>query len=69
LYQDPHEGGVRFVLHYGDMTDATKASVRTRRSQQYRNVLDTVSIVCVAFYGQDTDVRALSKVGQSRQFG
>jgi GDPmannose 4,6-dehydratase len=23
LYQDPHEGGVRFVLHYGDMTDAT----------------------------------------------
>ena len=23
LYQDPHEGGLRFVLHYGDMTDAT----------------------------------------------
>src|SRR5580704_17685151 len=23
LYQDPHEGGVRFVLHYADMTDAT----------------------------------------------
>src|SRR5258706_4771772 len=23
LYQDPHETGVRFVLHYGDMTDAT----------------------------------------------
>jgi GDPmannose 4,6-dehydratase len=23
LYQDPHEVGVRFVLHYGDMTDAT----------------------------------------------
>ena len=23
LYQDPHEGGVRFVLHYGDVTDAT----------------------------------------------
>jgi GDPmannose 4,6-dehydratase len=23
LYQDPHEAGVRFVLHYGDMTDAT----------------------------------------------
>jgi GDPmannose 4,6-dehydratase len=23
LYHDPHEGGVRFLLHYGDMTDAT----------------------------------------------
>jgi GDPmannose 4,6-dehydratase len=23
LYHDPHEVGVRFVLHYGDMTDAT----------------------------------------------
>src|ERR1700676_1793347 len=23
LYHDLHEGGVRFVLHYGDMTDAT----------------------------------------------
>lgn len=23
LYQDPHEKGVRFFLHYGDLTDAT----------------------------------------------
>jgi GDPmannose 4,6-dehydratase len=23
LYQDPHEVGQRFILHYGDMTDAT----------------------------------------------
>jgi len=23
LYQDPHEAGQRFILHYGDMTDAT----------------------------------------------
>src|SRR6266705_976936 len=23
LYQDPHETGLRFLLHYGDMTDAT----------------------------------------------
>src|SRR5512137_862104 len=23
LYQDPHESGVRMVLHYGDLTDAT----------------------------------------------
>jgi GDPmannose 4,6-dehydratase len=23
LYRDPHEGGVRFRLHYGDLTDAT----------------------------------------------
>lgn len=23
LYQDPHDVGLRFVLHYGDMTDAT----------------------------------------------
>src|SRR6516225_11639177 len=23
LYQDPHERNVRFMLHYGDMTDAT----------------------------------------------
>ena len=24
LYQDPHEKGVRFTLHYGDLTDSTK---------------------------------------------
>src|SRR5210317_1222325 len=23
LYQDPHEGNVRFHLHYGDLTDST----------------------------------------------
>ncbi len=23
LYRDPHEGGSRFMLHYGDMTDST----------------------------------------------
>ena len=23
LYQDPHESGVRFTLHYGDLTDST----------------------------------------------
>src|SRR5712691_6832249 len=23
LYQDPHESELRFILHYGDMTDAT----------------------------------------------
>jgi GDPmannose 4,6-dehydratase len=23
LYHDPHEGDVRFIMHYGDMTDAT----------------------------------------------
>jgi GDPmannose 4,6-dehydratase len=23
LYQDPHEGGRRFILHYGDMTDSS----------------------------------------------
>jgi GDPmannose 4,6-dehydratase len=23
LYSDPHESGVRFLMHYGDMTDAT----------------------------------------------
>src|SRR3989337_2707848 len=23
LYQDPHESDVRFILHYGDLTDAT----------------------------------------------
>ena len=23
LYQDPHEENQRFILHYGDMTDAT----------------------------------------------
>jgi GDPmannose 4,6-dehydratase len=23
LYHDPHESGLRFVMHYGDMTDAT----------------------------------------------
>ena len=24
LYKDPHEKKVRFKLHYGDLTDATK---------------------------------------------
>jgi GDPmannose 4,6-dehydratase len=23
LYQDPHEGNVPFLMHYGDMTDST----------------------------------------------
>jgi len=23
LYQDPHEADIRFILHYGDLTDAT----------------------------------------------
>ena len=23
LYQDPHEKHIRFILHYGDLTDAT----------------------------------------------
>ncbi|MEM9268914.1 MAG: GDP-mannose 4,6-dehydratase, partial [Pseudomonadota bacterium] len=23
LYQDPHESGVRFLMHYGDITDST----------------------------------------------
>jgi len=23
LYQDPHDAGLRFLMHYGDMTDAT----------------------------------------------
>jgi len=23
LYKDPHESGVKMILHYGDMTDAT----------------------------------------------
>jgi len=23
LYQDPHDAGLRFILHYGDLTDAT----------------------------------------------
>src|SRR5438105_15784141 len=23
LYQDPHEGNVRFMMHYGDLTEAT----------------------------------------------
>ncbi|HIC67554.1 MAG TPA: NAD-dependent epimerase/dehydratase family protein, partial [Paracoccus sp.] len=23
LYEDPHDSGVRFTMHYGDMTDAT----------------------------------------------
>src|SRR6185436_1709042 len=33
LYQDPHEADRRFILHHGDMTDAT---VLTRVIQQVR---------------------------------
>src|SRR5471032_1132287 len=33
LYQDPHESGRRFILHYGDMTDS---SALVRVMQQVR---------------------------------
>ena len=28
LYRDPHGSGVRFFLHYGDLTDATTAKLK-----------------------------------------
>jgi len=28
LYQDPHEADIRFILHYGDLTDATTNLIR-----------------------------------------
>lgn len=36
LYQDPHEKGVRFFLHYGDLTDASSINhlVRTIRPDE-----------------------------------
>ena len=27
LYQDPHESGVKMILHYGDLTDATNRAM------------------------------------------
>jgi GDPmannose 4,6-dehydratase len=38
LYRDPHESGTRFILHYGDMTDATnliRIVQETRPSEIY----------------------------------
>jgi GDPmannose 4,6-dehydratase len=31
LYQDPHEAGLRFVLHYGDMTGCDKPYLHRSR--------------------------------------
>src|SRR5262249_17511562 len=33
LYQDPHRAGVKFFLHYGDMTDSTNL-IRTIQEEQ-----------------------------------
>ena len=30
LYVDPHQPDVRFILHYGDMTDANQFNSRSR---------------------------------------
>jgi GDPmannose 4,6-dehydratase len=40
LYQDPHETDVRFILHYGDMTDATNLVriIQQTRPQEIYNL-------------------------------
>ncbi|MBV8684988.1 MAG: GDP-mannose 4,6-dehydratase, partial [Caulobacteraceae bacterium] len=40
LYRDPHEPGVRFFLHYGDLTDATNLIhlVQTLRPDEIYNL-------------------------------
>jgi GDPmannose 4,6-dehydratase len=50
LYQDPHEGDDRFVLHYGDLTDATNLIriVQTVRPDEIYN-LGAQSHVAVSF--------------------
>lgn len=60
LYQDPHEKDVRFVLHYGDLTDATnliRIIQETRPNEIYN--LGAQSHVKVSFetpeYTADTD--------------
>ena len=50
IYQDPHESGVRFHLHYGDMTDSTnliRLMQQTRPTEIYN--LAAQSHVAVSF--------------------
>jgi GDPmannose 4,6-dehydratase len=37
LYQDPHDAGLRFVMHYGDLTDATNL-IRIVQETQPREI-------------------------------
>lgn len=50
LYQEPHEGNVRFKLHYGDMTDSTNLIriIQETRPQEIYN-LAAMSHVKVSF--------------------
>jgi GDPmannose 4,6-dehydratase len=60
LYQDPHEAGARFILHYGDLTDTTNL-IRIFQEVQPEEVynLAAQSHVQVSFetpeYTADTD--------------
>ena len=47
LYQDPHESGSRFFLHYGDMTDGTNL-IRVIQETQPHEITETRSIFAVS---------------------
>jgi GDP-D-mannose dehydratase len=48
LYQDPHERGVRFLLRYGDMTDATNLIrvVQDTQPDEIYNLADGSHVRC-----------------------
>ena len=62
LYQDPHESDLRLILHYGDMSDATRLSrlINEVRPQEVYN-LGAQSHVKVSFEAPEytSDVDAL----------
>ena len=39
LYQDPHEKGARFILHYGDLTDSTNLIRIIQKLNQMRFII------------------------------
>lgn len=81
LYQDPHEAGIRFKLHYGDLTDATNLIriIQEVRPDEIYN-LGAMSHVKVSFdipeYTANTDglgilrileaIRILNLAGKTR---
>src|SRR5438094_8024341 len=73
LYQDPHDAGLRFVLHYGDMTDATNLirivqdtqpdEIYNLAAQSHVHLLEAIRILGmeqrVRFYQASTSERGL----------
>ena len=64
LYQDPREAGLRFVLHYGDMTDSTNL-IRIVRDTQPDEIYNIAaqSHVHVSFETPESSIDVGSGLG------